>query len=78
MEPTIVKAVKKKRYGYHSIVITLSDGTAQEIKELSATDAHLDNIKYKVCCPMCDNKECVKGTLECEAEQWKRKKKNEH
>ena len=47
-------------------------------KELSATDAHLDNIKYKVCCPMCDNKECVKGTLECEAEQWKRKKKNEH
>ena len=47
-------------------------------KELSATDAHLDNIKYKVCCPMCDNKECVKGTLGCEAEQWKRKKKNEH
>ena len=46
-------------------------------KELSATDAHLDSIKYKVCCPMCDNKECVKGTLECEAEQWKKRKWNE-
>ena len=48
---------------------------SRSIKELSATDAHLDNIKYKVCCPMWDNKKCVKGTLGCEAEQWKRKKK---
>lgn len=51
---------------------------SRSIKELSATDAHLDSIKYKVCCPVCDNKECVKGTLGCEAEQWKRKIKNEH
>jgi hypothetical protein len=51
---------------------------SRSIEELSATDAHLDSIKYKVCCPMCDKDRCVKGTPECEAEQWKRKIKNEH
>lgn len=34
----------------------------------------LDNQKYIVCCLMCDNEKCVKGTDKCEAEQWKKKK----
>lgn len=27
--------------------------------------------KYIVCCPMCDNPICAKGTMECEVEKWK-------
>lgn len=34
------------------------------------TREEIDNTKYKVCCPMCENKICVKGTVSCEAEQW--------
>lgn len=44
MEPTIVKAVKKKRYGYHSIVITLSDGTTQEIDDISGIKFYSDSL----------------------------------
>lgn len=40
-------------------------------------DTELDALKYKVCCPMCDNNKCVKGTDKCEAEIWKNKKLNE-
>lgn len=38
------------------------------------TSEDLDNMKYWVCCPMCDNNKCVKGTDKCEAEIWKNKK----
>lgn len=38
------------------------------------TNEELDNMKYKICCPMCDNDKCVKGTEKCEAEIWKKKK----
>lgn len=41
------------------------------------SEQEIDKIKYWVCCPMCDNKKCVKGTSECEAEQWKRAKEEE-
>ena len=34
----------------------------------------IDHIKYIVCCPICDNKKCVKNTDECEAEIWAKKK----
>lgn len=34
----------------------------------------IDKQKYIVCCPLCDNEKCVKGTDKCEAEQWKKKK----
>lgn len=27
-------------------------------------------MKYKVCCPFCENEKCVKGTDKCEAELW--------
>lgn len=37
----------------------------------------IDRIKYMVCCPMCDNKKCVRGTSMCEAEQWAKNKKRE-
>ena len=38
------------------------------------TEQEVDRIKYTVCCPMCDNKKCVRGTDKCEAEQWKKSK----
>ena len=34
----------------------------------------IDNIKYWVCCPMCDNEKCVRGTDKCEAEIWVKNK----
>lgn len=33
--------------------------------------------KYWVCCPMCDNEECVKNTDKCEAEIWAKDKERE-
>lgn len=38
------------------------------------TREEINIMKYKVCCPMCDNKKCVKGTYSCEAEQWAKSK----
>ena len=37
----------------------------------------INRIKYIVCCPLCDNKKCVKGTDDCEAEIWAKKKSHE-
>lgn len=34
----------------------------------------INNLKYKVCCPLCDNDKCVKGTDKCEAEIWAKQK----
>lgn len=34
----------------------------------------INAMKYRVCCPMCDNKKCVRGTDSCEAEQWAKSK----
>ena len=34
----------------------------------------INRIKYIVCCPMCDNKKCVRGTDDCEAEIWAKRK----
>lgn len=34
----------------------------------------INRIKYMVCCPMCDNKKCVRKTNECEAEKWAKNK----
>lgn len=36
------------------------------------TNEELDTMKYKVCCPMCDNYKCARGTDKCEAELWKK------
>jgi hypothetical protein len=33
--------------------------------------------KYWICCPLCDNEKCVKGTDKCEAEMWEAEKKEE-
>ena len=30
----------------------------------------IDNMKYRICCPMCDNEKCVRGTEDCDAEEW--------
>jgi len=38
------------------------------------TEQEIDTMKYEVCCPMCDNKKCVRGTDKCEAEIWAKKK----
>lgn len=38
-------------------------------------DEEINHIKYKVCCPVCDNDKCVRGTDSCEAEMWARDKK---
>lgn len=42
----------------------------------------INNLKYKVCCPMCDEPKCVRGSAKCDAEIWakeklKEQKKNE-
>ena len=34
----------------------------------------INNLKYKICCPLCDNDKCVRGTDSCEAEMWARDK----
>jgi hypothetical protein len=41
------------------------------------TEQEINAMKYKVCCPMCDNPKCVKGTKECEAEMLAEKKRME-
>ena len=38
------------------------------------TREEIENMKYTVCCPMCDNSKCVRGTDDCEAEKWARSK----
>jgi len=38
-------------------------------------DKEINNMKYKVCCPLCDNVKCVRGTDKCEAEKWAKYKK---
>ena len=43
-------------------------------RERGMTREEIDTMKYKVCCPMCDNKKCVKGTGACEAEKWAKSK----
>ena len=30
----------------------------------------INTMKYKICCPMCDNEKCARGTDSCEAERW--------
>ena len=39
------------------------------------TEREIDTKKYIICCPMCDNKECVRGTEKCEAEIWAKNKR---
>lgn len=34
------------------------------------TREEINENKYKVCCPLCDNIPCRKETDLCEAEQW--------
>jgi hypothetical protein len=41
------------------------------------TEQEINAKKYKVCCPMCDNPKCVKGTAQCEAEIWAERKRME-
>jgi hypothetical protein len=38
---------------------------------------NIDKVKYWVCCPLCDNDRCMRGTDKCEAEQWKKMKLKE-
>lgn len=42
------------------------------------TDKEIDTKKYFICCPLCDNKKCVRGSDRCEAEQWAKQKKKEN
>ena len=39
------------------------------------TNEEIEKYKYIICCPMCDNEKCVKGTEKCEAKIWAEKKK---
>ena len=38
---------------------------------------NIDKVKYWVCCPLCDNPKCMRGTETCKAEQWKKRKLKE-
>lgn len=42
------------------------------------TIEEINNLKYKVCCPLCDNVTCVKGIDKCEAEIWAKRKESEN
>ena len=46
-------------------------------KETININKYLDNQKYIICCPLCDNEKCVKGSDKCEAEIWKKEKLND-
>lgn len=35
-------------------------------------------MKYIVCCPLCDNDKCVRGTDKCEAEIWAKHKESDN
>ena len=41
------------------------------------TEKELQNMAYIICCPMCDNLKCVRGTEACEAMQWIKEKMTE-
>lgn len=47
-------------------------GWLKDYKRLKKEE--INKIKYTVCCPLCDNKKCVRGTDSCEAEKWARRK----
>ena len=35
----------------------------------------INKMKYRVCCPLCDNEKCVISTDKCKAEIWAKRKK---
>lgn len=39
---------------------------------LNGGENGMSNMKYYVCCPMCDKEKCVRGTEECDAEKWEK------
>lgn len=51
------------------------------IEQLSSAQpeplSDIDRMKYYVCCPMCDLPKCVKGAVQCEAEQWAQARRKE-
>lgn len=38
------------------------------------SEAEIDRMKYMVCCPLCDNSPCCRGTDKCDAEIWAKRK----
>ena len=34
------------------------------------TKEEINRMKYIVCCPLCDNDKCCRGTDKCDAEKW--------
>lgn len=68
------------RYGFglsgkaKEVLKTAVKSMAELEKESCKLKEEINTMKYKVCCPMCDNKKCVKGTDSCEAEQWAKSK----
>lgn len=40
--------------------------------------ANESNRKYWICCPLCDNEKCMKGTDKCEAEMWEKERQEEN
>jgi hypothetical protein len=39
------------------------------------TNEEIKNKKYWICCPLCDNIRCMRGTDKCEAEIWAKNQK---
>ena len=56
----------------HIIVIFVEQ--RWQVRNDKMTREEINTMKYKVCCPMCDNKKCVRNTDLCEAEQWAKSK----
>ena len=38
------------------------------------SETEINQMKYIVCCPLCDNSPCCRGTDKCDAEIWAKKK----
>ncbi len=41
-------------------------------------EEEVNRTKYMVCCPLCDNDKCCKGTDKCEAEIWAKGRRQEN
>lgn len=60
---------------YDVVLNGIKNGTPLPKGHGKLKNEEINKIKYSVCCPMCDNKKCVKGTDKCEAEVWAKAKK---
>lgn len=62
--------------GAEEIRAAVKRNAQYEVRKMSEEDLRKE--MYWICCPMCDNDKCMKGTSGCEAEQWLQRKVKEY